>query len=285
MPQDPGPMVRRRQLGAALRRYRTSRHLSIKQVAEQLLCSEAKISRIETAQRNATLRDVRDLSNMYDLPEAVKTVLMDLARGSRERGWWQDKNLDAAMETLIGMEGSADSISEFECLIIPGLLQTNEYANAILEVWEPTQQQKSVDIRIRRQRIFYESSRPAFNIIMDEAAIRRSVGSTSIMRRQIERLIEAANTVARIQIIPFSAGAHLGMTNGFTILQFPQIPALAEGAEEQSIQAVVYAETLSGGTYYDDTPDVERHIAAFADLRTRALSPEQSINFLRNAVG
>jgi transcriptional regulator with XRE-family HTH domain len=284
MPEDPGPMVRRRQLGSTLRRYRNDAGMSVKEVAELLLCSPSKISRIENAQRNATLRDVRDLCNIYGIiNEARQKELMLLARESRERGWWQDSNLDPALETLIGLEGAAKKVKEYESLLVPGLLQTRDYAQAILSAFHPgdpiIRQPAAADVRIRRQQILAGESRPDFNVVLDEAALHRAVGGKDVMRLQIEHLINMAESaVVQLQVIPFSTGAYIGMINGFTILSFAEV---TQPIEESIVPTVVYVEGATGDTYHDRPGEVEQFVDAFARLHEQAMSPSDTLKLLR----
>jgi transcriptional regulator with XRE-family HTH domain len=283
---DPGPMVRRRQLGSALRRYRNAANLSVKEAAERLMCSPSKISRIETAHRNATPRDVRDLCNIYGITdEIVRKELMDLARESRERGWWQDADLDPALETLIGMEGAATTIREYECLTLPGLLQTRDYAEAIFNAWHPddsSTRQPAVDIRLKRQQILAGPTRPHFHVVIDEAVVRRVVGGPDAMNQQVNHLIRLLeSSVIQLQIIPFSAGAHIGMNNGFTILEFADAAFPVAGS---SASAVVYVEGIVGDDYNDRTNDVRQYIAAFSRLSATALPAPRTLDLLRTLV-
>ncbi|MEV6490014.1 helix-turn-helix transcriptional regulator [Actinoplanes sp. NPDC051633] len=284
MPAQPGPTVRRRQVSSALRRYRTDAGLSVQQVAERLLCSPAKISRIETAQRNPTLRDVRDLLDMYGVvDEQVRERLMSMARESRERGWWQTLNLSPGLEILIGMERVATQIKEFEIINIPGLLQTREYATESLREWfpnEPEQCQLAVDIRMRRQRILKEAPKPQMIVILDEAALRRMVGGPAVMRGQLEHLIDLMDTGAlELRIIPFSAGAHLGMLNGFTMLEFD---ALATDGAEPDIPPVAYVEYQYKTMYFDQETEIEEYARTFTALRARSITPRDSRALLKS---
>lgn len=283
---DPGPMVRRRQLGNLLRRYRNDAGLSVKDVAGALLCAPSKISRIETAQRNATQRDVRDLCNLYGLSDpGIKDELMTLARDSRERGWWKEAGLDPALETLIGMEGAATVISEYQTLSLPGLLQIREYADAILEAWrpgDPFMRHPAVDVRMRRQKVLQGIDPPKLDVILDEAALHRFVGGREVMQMQLKHLAEVAEShTVRIQVIPFSAGAHIGMNNGFTVLDFrPPMPPFAESP----MPAVVYVEGIAGDAYYDRPQDVQQYVSAFVRLKEKALSPTGTLQLLRSLI-
>lgn len=284
MSVQPGPTVRRRQVGRALRSYRVEAGLSVQEVAERLLCSPAKISRIETAQRNPTLRDVRDLLNMYGvLDEQIHERLMAMARESRERGWWQTLNLSPALEVLIGMERAATHIKEFEILAIPGLLQTREYAAEILRASspdDPDRGQAKVDIRMRRQRILKESPPPPqLTVILDEAAVHRLVGGKVVFKRQLNHLIEMIDaSTLELRVIPFSAGAYVGMLNGFTLLEFD--PEAANGAEPD-IHPVAYVEYHQTDTMFFDEPvAVDEYARTFAALRNHSFSQRESRSLL-----
>jgi transcriptional regulator with XRE-family HTH domain len=275
-------MVRRRQLGTALRQYRHAAAMSVTEAATRLLVAPSKISRIENAQRNASVRDVRDLCDIYGITdESVRTQLMDLARGSRERAWWQDANLAPAVQTLIGIEGAARQIREFEALVVPGLLQTRDYAEAVTPSYlfdDQAVRRGTIDARMRRQEVFDQDNPPDVDVILDESVLRRAVGGPDVMREQIRRLIDLAGTpCVTLRVIPFSAGAHVSMTGGFTILEFapPDVPAVT-----QSLQAVVYVETLNGSTYYDQPDILALHSEAFATLSQQALGEQDSVQIM-----
>ncbi|WP_433303288.1 helix-turn-helix domain-containing protein [Actinoplanes sp. CA-030573] len=283
MPGDPGPLVRRRQLGLALRGYRVQAGLSVTQAAQRLMVAPSQISRIETGQRRATLRDVRDLCVVYAVPTDAQALLMELAELSRQTAWWQKSHLDPAVEVLIGMEGAARSISEYEPLLIPGLLQTPDYIRAIVDTFygagEQASKQKVIDARLTRQHAFESERHPELRIVLDEAAVRRTVGGRTVMQKQLLHMADQIERIsAELRIIPFSAGMHIGTLNGFVILDFDN-PALGLPAAE--VPAVVYVETLSGNEYYDQPADVERHQRAFAALQAAALPPVPSLAFLR----
>jgi transcriptional regulator with XRE-family HTH domain len=278
-------MVRRRQLSAILRQYREESGLTAKEVADRILSNPSKITRLEKGQRAATLRDIRDLCQIYGVPDHACDELMELARGSRKRGWWQDAGLDPALQTLIGMEGAAKTISEFEVIAIPGLLQTQDYAEAIITRWIPddTSRRKSaVDARMRRQQIFQGDSPPAMKVVLDEAAIRRVVGGRDVMRGQLNHLCDLiTKSAVDLKVIPFSAGAHLGVSNGFTVLEFQKATSISA---EPAIPGVVYLEQSNGNSYLDDPADVQQHLAAFGRLTTQALTVTKSLDLLRAAV-
>ncbi len=177
---------------------------------------------METAQRNATLRDVRDLCDIYEIhDEGIRRQLMDLARGSRGRGWWQGADLPPALESLIGMEGAAVTISELQVVTVPGLLQTRAYATAMFDVYlsdDIEGRAAAVDIRMRRQETLRVESPPKLQVVLDEAAFHRVVGGRAVMLEQLSYLIDlVAADLVDLRVVPFAAGAHMAMIGGFTI--------------------------------------------------------------------
>lgn len=282
MPGDPGPMVRRRQLSALLRQYRLAAGMSVKEVAEKLYEAPSKVTRIEKGQRLATVRDIVDLCRIYDLPDETREQLTELAKGSREREWWQRLNLSPATQTLIGMEGSAKSIFEYELALLPGLLQTPDYADAVLRTWYPAADKRKeiLAARMKRQAILNSPGPPDFRVVLDEAVIRRMIGGRQVVREQLAQVIERASSGScHMQIIPFEAGSHQGLQNGFTVLQFESLTSLADQA---TIPGVVFLEASDGEKYLDAVDDVAYHLSRFEHLRAQALSTEESINLLRS---
>jgi transcriptional regulator with XRE-family HTH domain len=279
MPIDPSPIARRRELGVILRRYRTETGLTVKEVAERLLCDPAKISRIETGQRSATLRDVRDLSDMYNITDmAVREQLMTLARESRRQGWWRRYDPVSGLAKLVDFENAASAISDYHSLVIPGLLQTADYADAVLRVWFPDydigKRKREVDLRLERQRILTRDYPPRLSVVLDEAVLHRAVGSDLVMRAQLEHVVKKVEeSTITVQIIPFTAGAHHGMTSSFTLLDFA-------GGKSPSI---VYLEEAVDHVYVDRPDDVEHYRRIHDALRNVAFSPTESVRAIQRA--
>jgi transcriptional regulator with XRE-family HTH domain len=279
MPGDPGPMARRRQLGSILKQYRLDADMSIREVADQLLCSPSKISRIETAQRNVLLRDVRDLCNVYGLTDnAIREKLMRLARESRESAWWQEYDISPTLLRYVGLEGSASQISDYQLGTIPGLLQTQDYARAVLEAWvtDPAALKQGVDVRMARQQFL--SDNLDLRAVIDESAVRRMVGGANVMRGQLDRLIElTGNSRVDLRVIPFTVGAHQGMVSGFTVLRF----AMSMPSDEVSTMSdVVFLEGIADGIYLEQPNDVEQYMRAFERLQSIALKPASTAKLL-----
>jgi transcriptional regulator with XRE-family HTH domain len=267
------PTVRRRELGALLRALRTDAELTVEQVAERLLCSPSKVSRLETGQRGASARDVRDLCEIYDIQDPVRRdYLATLAREGRGTAWWQPFDLPYA--TYVGLEAEAVSISEFGLGVVPGLLQTPDYARALHESATPRLNQRVVEQRIEvrrtRQELLSGDDPPQLVAIMDEAVLHRVVGSPAVMRAQLERLIDAIDLPnVTVRVIPYEAGPHMALNSPFILLEFaPSVPS------------VVYVEGLVGQMYLERPLEVKRYKDTFEYLRDISLTPEATKSFM-----
>jgi len=278
------PTVRRRELASALRRRRLAKGLTVEQVAELLMCSASKISRMETAQRTATLRDVRDLCEIYGVSdEAERDRLMTLARQAKEQGWWQ--SFDLPYSTYIGLEAEAAAVKDFDSAVVPGLLQTADYARALygaplpepsIPVLTPELIDQQVSARLRRQDLLSragERGELQLHAVMDEAVLHRVIGSPAVMDYQLARLIEMSRERnVTIQIVPYSAGAHPALDSTFNILEF------ADGAP-----SIVYVEGLVGKIYLERPDEVERYVKVFDQLSDMALPPGPSAEMMSAA--
>src|SRR5436305_4975147 len=206
------PIARQRELGTKLRALRSEHGMTVEEVAEQLLCSATKISRLETASRRPSLRDVRDLCVLYKVDQSSAADFMSLAQEAREAAWWTqypDLNLDP----LIGLEAEAVAITSYSINYIPGLLQTREYAKGIIKTVAPKMDPQVVrqrtEARLRRQQILEEEDRPRVQVILHDAVLHRSVGDAATMVGQIYkilRLVRSGRVLA--QIIPFAPDAY-----------------------------------------------------------------------------
>lgn len=268
------PTVRRRELGALLRGLREERRFSVKQVTEHLMCSASKISRLETGERGATLRDVRDLCDLYDVTASERDRLMALARESKQQGWWQP--YDLPYSNYVGLEAEATAISGFHSSVLPGLLQTSEYAvevhrAAVPEVSTPELTpaviEQRVEARLRRQKLLTKENPLKFSIILDEAVLHRLVGGSAVMKNQLEHVADiAALPNVRIQVIPYGVGAHPALESTFYILDFTGV-----------LPSVVYVEGLVGWIFLERSEDLDRYRRVFQRLSDIALNPEESI--------
>ncbi|HEY2960057.1 MAG TPA: helix-turn-helix transcriptional regulator [Actinomycetota bacterium] len=275
-----GPTVRRRQLGAELRRLREESSLTIERVAKRLECSESKVSRIENGQVGATPRDVRDMLDLYEVDPLRREALIEIARETRQKGWWHAYRDVPVVPASIGLEESATALRMYAALLVPGLLQTREYASAVLRALQPDldaeQFQRWVDLRIRRQSLLYRAGAPALWALLDEAVLRRPVGGPDVMAGQLRRLAEAAEGPnVTLQVVPFTAGEHAGMDGGFTIFAF------SRSADAD----VVHLDISSGDLYLEKPEQIRRYNQVFDQLRAAALEPEASLALLVELAG
>jgi transcriptional regulator with XRE-family HTH domain len=266
------PTVRRRRLALELRRLREAAKLTSEEVAEQLECSASKISRVETGRVSVSPRDVRDMLEIYGVPPDQRDSLVQLARESRQKGWWHayGDSVSPHFATYLGLEGAASEIRIYEVNLIPGLLQTEEYARAVITagmVNSPRDEiERRVALRMERQRLAI-SSPPKVWAVMDEAALRRQVGGPEVMRAQLEYLRElGALRHVSLQVIPFSGGAHPAMGRPFVILAF------GEAADPD----VVHLEDLTSALWVENVDEVDRYNVFFNHLQATALSFDDS---------
>ena len=182
------PTVRQRELGMRLRRLRTDRGLTVEEVADKLLCSATKISRMETGTRRPSLRDVRDLSELYEVDASAAQDLMALARQARELGWWKQYD-DLRLDPYIGLEQDASAITCFMMFYLPALMQTEDYARAIIKAIapriDPKVLEQRVEVRMRRQEILEREEPPRYRILLDETALHRPAGGRESWRHSL----------------------------------------------------------------------------------------------------
>jgi transcriptional regulator with XRE-family HTH domain len=272
------PVARQRELGTRLRGLRTEKGMTVEEVAAQLLCSTTKISRLETAARRPSLRDVRDLCALYEVDEATSAELMNLAREAREPGWWT-KYDDLDLDPLVGLEQEATVITCYSMSYIPGLLQTEEYAHGIIQTVAPKMDPQIVhqrtEARMRRQQLLERDSPPRFRVLLDEVVLHRGVGGPAVMAAQLEKVLNAArNGKAVVQVIPFSAGAYAAMDGYFMLLEF------GNGSE---LWPVVFVEGMSDNQYLERRDDIARYRETIDYLQARALGQHDSVKLISNA--
>lgn len=262
------PTVRQRHLAARLRALRLESELTIEEAAARLMCSTAKISRLETASRPPNPRDVRDLCGLYGVDEAEADQLVEMAKEARKPNWW-NKYEDLSMP-YIGLEQDAVSITSYTMYYVPALLQTEEYTQAIIPAIAPKIDSKilkdRVEARMHRQQILERDNPPKYRILMDESVLYRRVGGREAMRAQIDKILDMGNRgKVTIQIVPFEIGAHAAQDSNFILLDF----------DGQS--SVAFIEGLVAHQYLDKKEDIERYREAIDHLRDSALSPRESI--------
>jgi transcriptional regulator with XRE-family HTH domain len=270
VPANRSPTVRRRELGALLRALRTERGWTAEEVAERLLVSPSKISRQETGQRGVSQRDIRELCDLYGVEGDQRQHLIDLASEGKQRAPWQPTGLPYS--TYVGLEAEAVSISDYGLCVMPGLLQTPEYARAVVEAmvpkWVPDIVEERVQGRLSRQeRILAGPGAPHFEAVVDESVLHRVVGSPAIMRTQLEHLLELSEQPAiTLRVIPYSAGALPAPNNKFIILRFAS-PNVAD---------TVFVEGLTRDDYLDDPAEVEVYSTTFRTLMDLAAGPAET---------
>jgi transcriptional regulator with XRE-family HTH domain len=275
VPEGTSPTIRRRELGARLRELRIESGLTVEQVAEKLICSTSKISRLETGHRGVIARDIRDLCDIYRVGSAECDYLIRLAVEGTRRAWWQPYDLPYA--TYVGLESAAVMISDFDPGVFPGLLQTPDYARALHErgfpLLSPAKIEQRIDERQARQKLLGRDDPPRLAVIIDEAVVRRAVGGPEVMARQfahVTEMIKRSNIT--VQVLPYSAGAHPALDSTFTVLEFtPPVPG------------VVFVEGLVGQIYLERDHDVERYKKIYAQLADLALPPERSAELMAHA--
>ncbi|GAA3848886.1 helix-turn-helix domain-containing protein [Streptomyces sp. NPDC003631] len=276
MASNVNPTVRRRRLGQELRRLREVKGMTAEEVAERLLVSQSKISRLENGRRSISQRDVRDLCGVYEVEDQrVVESLMEMARDSRQQGWWHAFG-DIPYSVYIGLETDAESLRVYEPQIITGLLQTRSYAEALIQGALPETSaadiDKRVQVRMRRQeRIAAENSPLRLWVVLDEAALRRVVGNNLVMREQLEHLAEMSQLPhVTVQVLPFGVGAHPGLNGQYAILEF------ADAADS----SVVYLEGVTSDLYLEKAHDVQKYAVMYEHLRAQALNVDQSRQFI-----
>lgn len=271
MSERRSPTIRRRRLGAELRQHREAAGVTIETVADQLECSASKISRIETGHTMASVRDVRDMLEIYGVSGAERDELIQITREARQKGWWHPFST-VLTGAYVGLEAAAGSIRAYEQQVVPGLLQTEEYARAMIRGARPDIRSEEVEKRVRvrknRQSLLSQDDPIDLWVVLDETVVSRPVGGDSVMRAQLERLVEAADLPnVTLQILPFEAGAHAGMDGTFTILDFP----------EPGDPAVVYAENATGGLFLEKSEELQKYVFIFDHIRAAAIRPEESV--------
>jgi transcriptional regulator with XRE-family HTH domain len=274
------PTVRRRRLGQELRKLREMKGMTAEEVADRLLVSQSKISRLENGRRSISQRDVRDLCGVYEVEDSrIVDSLMQMAKESRQQGWWHAFG-DIPYSVYIGLETDAASLRVYEPQVVPGLLQTREYAQAVCEGALPEASagdvEKRVQVRMRRQDRINDAKHPLrLWAVLDESALRREVGGRQTMVTQLEHLVELSQLPhVTVQVMPFAMGAHPGVNGQYAILEFP----------DASDSSVVYLEGVTSDLYLEKAHDVQSYSVMYEHLRAEALNPDQTRSFIQNVV-
>ncbi len=264
------PTIRQRELGMRLREFRTAKGLTVEDVARELLCSPTKISRAETGARRATLRDVRDLCQIYGVDAATSAELMKLAREARQPGWWT-KYDDLKIAPYIGLEQAATAITAFGMYYVPALLQTEDYARAIIKGIAPKIEEdilgQRVEARMMRQKLLQAPKPPKYRTLIDEAVLHRHVGGPAVMKAQLDKILSLMREEkAAVQVIRYEVGAYGAVDSNFVYLEFAgtKLPDL------------VFVEGLVSQLYLERPDELDRYREALDYLRDEALNPRDS---------
>ena len=276
------PTMRRRRLAAELRRLRHESEKSIEDVAATLGWQPSKLSRIENRQVGISTADLRKLLVAYKVEDqAYREQLTDMARRATERGWWQSFSSDVvptALANLIGLETEARTIRSYEPELVPGLLQTEAYARAIMRAWQPSwtaaEIDRRVDIRLARQDVLRQAGLlPQVNCIINESVLRRTVGGNEVMHEQIEMLAKERDPAnVTVQVLSFNSGAHPAMAGPFQILTF----------HDPGDLGIVHLETALTAMTLEQPEELRRYDEIWGSLQARALSPEDSRVMMRS---
>ncbi|MBQ0926340.1 helix-turn-helix domain-containing protein [Saccharopolyspora endophytica] len=274
-----GPTVLRIALGGQLRRLREERGISREAAGDAIRGSHAKISRLELGRVSFRERDLNDLLTLYGVQDSgERAAFLSLARQANEPGWWHQYGdlLPSWFETYLGLEQAAEIIRTYEAQFVPGLLQTPDYARAVILLGHGQEPSAEVDrrvaLRMRRQDILTRGEPPTLWAVIDEAALRRPIGGERIMRGQIEHLIRISELPnVTVQLLPYSVGGHAAAGGPFTIVRFP----------ESDLPDVVYLEQLTSALYLDKRNDLDQYQAVMNLLSVQAATPQDTTQLLR----
>ncbi len=269
--------VRRMLVGSRLRQLRAEQGISREQAGEAIRASEWKIHRLENGQVSFKERDIVDLLRLYGVtdPDEV-AALLTMAREANEPGWWQHYSdvLPQWFRAYVDLESTTTLIRTYQSQLVPGLLQTEDYARAVIggALGEsPEEAERRVALRVARQMLLTRPGAPGLWAVVDEAVLRRPVGGPKVMRAQLERLIEATKlSNVTLQVLPFDAGVHQAMASSFTILRFPD-PGLPD---------VVYLEHLTNALYLDKHEDVAQYLHVMTSICIDAADPDKTVDIL-----
>jgi transcriptional regulator with XRE-family HTH domain len=274
--QPSGPTAMRRKLGEELRRRRNVAGMTMAEAARVAGCAESRISRIETAKQVARPGEVEALCALYGADQDTIEKLLGMLSTARQADWWEQYGdvLPPGLAEYVGLESDARAERAHETVLVHGILQTPDYARAILESWpdnSPADIDDLVKVRVHRAGLLTRENAPLeLWAVFNEAVIRQRVGGPEVMREQLHHLVDAARAPhVTIQVIPERAGAHPGLGGAFSLLAF----------EEDS--PIVYVDSPAGNLYLRKKADVRRFERTYTVLQATALSPDESIALIR----
>ena len=272
-----GPTVLRILLGSQLRMLREVKGITREEAGYAIRASGSKISRMELGRVSFKERDVTDLLKLYGVDEDETATLVALATQANSPGWWHKYGdvLPDWFQVYVGLEEAASLIRLYEVQFVPGLLQTADYARAVVRLGQPgaapEEIERGISLRMGRQELLTKPGGPRLWAIVDEAALRRPIGGKEVMRAQLEQLILATEEPqVTLQVMPFRSGGHAAEAGAFTIMRFP----------EPDLPDVVYLEQLTSALYLDKRDDVEKYTEVMERLSVESESPERSVDIL-----
>jgi transcriptional regulator with XRE-family HTH domain len=278
MAPRPSPTARRRQLAATLRQLREERQLTCAEAGDAVGWSESKISRMETGRVGIRQPDLEVLLDLYQVTGDPRSALLTLRRQASHRGWWHSyaDALPRWFDEYVGLEDGAKTKLIYDNQLVPGLMQTPDYAAAVNRAARPwaddDELERQLAARVTRQALLTMPDPLQVWAVLDEAVLRRTVGGPAVMKAQLRRLNDiAALPNVTVQVLPFSVGAHASMGTSFNLLHFP----------EPGDSPIVYIEDHTSSQYLETPADIERYTLVFDYLRASALPPEQSAAFIR----
>jgi transcriptional regulator with XRE-family HTH domain len=269
-----GSTVRRIQLGARLRTLRQAKGLTRDQAGYEIRASESKISRMELGRVGFKERDVTDLLKLYGIDDPTEhQLLLALTREANAPSWWHSYGdvLDTWFHSYLDLEQAAELIRTYEVQFVPGLLQTDAYARAVISLGHADAGADEIDrrtkLRMARKQLFERPDAPRLWAVLDEAVLRRPIGGYDVLRDQIAALLEACESPGvRLQVVPFDSGGHAAAGGAFSILRFPH----------EELSDVVYLEHLTSALYLDRQEDVDQYAAAISRLFVDAEPPNRT---------
>ncbi|MEO5874032.1 MAG: helix-turn-helix transcriptional regulator [Streptosporangiaceae bacterium] len=280
-PPGTGSTTRRIMLGAQLRKLREGRNITRAEAGFSIRASESKISRLELGRVGFKERDVADLLTLYGVDDlAERTALLLLAEQANTPGWWHafSEVLPSWFQTYVGLEEAASLIRTYELQFVPGLLQTTDYARAVIRAGNARAPDVEIDqrvgLRLRRQEKLLAADGPHVWAVVDEAVLRRPIGTPEAHRGQLEHLIALSKETPTVtlQVVPFSAGAHAAEGGAFSLLRFPQ----------SDLPDIAYVETLTGGVYVEKREDVDTYLHAMERLCVVSATPDETVELIED---
>lgn len=286
-----GSTMLRRQLGRKLEALRKAAGLTMEQAAEQLDRARATLYRIENGAENVRFRaaDVREMLTLYNASDESAELVLAMAAATREnKNWWHDyigSGLPRWFQLYIGLEAAASSIRKYQPELVPGLFQTRAYAEQVfqmpggsIDAGDRDEQQRALQLRVERQGLLTRFAAPQLSVVMNEAVLRRPVGSATIMVEQLHQILKAAELPnVTVHVLEFSAGLHAGaMTGAFSIMDFP-----LDGDGKEVEPPVTYLEAATGAVYLDKPHEISAYNSIWANMTDRALNESQSKSLIQ----